>query len=221
VVPTGNFGNVYAARVAQRMGAPVERLVVASNRNAILAQFINEASMTIGPVEPSLSPSMDIQVPSNLERLLFELFDGDGTAVARSVQDLRSTGALALDAPTSASVVERWSAAAIGDDETLEVIAETHTQTGLLVDPHTAVGLGAARATETPRRQVVLATAHPAKFPDTVEEATGRWPDLPPHLDDLYDLDEQYSIVPNELGAVARAMTNALGVRSPSIVRRR
>lgn len=220
VVPTGNFGNVYAARVAQRMGAPVERLVVATNRNAILAQFINEASMTIGPVQPSLSPSMDIQVPSNLERLLFELFDGDGTAVARSVQDLRSTGALALDDATRAAVVERWSAATIGDDETLEIMAVTHAETGRIVDPHTAVAIGAARAISTERTQVVLATAHPAKFPDTVEEATGRWPDLPPHLDDLYDLDEQYSIVPNELDAVARAMTNALGIRSTATVRR-
>ena len=220
VVPTGNFGNIYAARVAQRMGAPIGRLVVATNRNAVLASFVNDASMTIGPVEPSLSPSMDIQVPSNLERLLSELFDDDGTAVARAVHTLRTTGSLVLDDATATRVAQGWSAATIDDDETVEIMAETYAATGRLVDPHTAVGIGAARAASTERTQVVLATAHPAKFPDTVEEATGRWPDLPPHLDSLYDLDEQYSIVPNELAAVARAMTDALGVGSPSHVRR-
>ena len=136
------------------------------------------------------------------------------------IQDLRVRALLRFGAPTSASVVERWSAATIDDDETVEIMAETYAATGRLVDPHTAVGIGAARAASTERTQVVLATAHPAKFPDTVEEATGRWPDLPPHLDSLYDLDEQYSIVPNELAAVARAMTDALGVGSPSHVRR-
>ena len=221
VVPTGNFGNIYAARVAQRMGAPVERLVVATNRNAILVEFVNDASMTIGQVEPSLSPSMDIQVPSNLERLLSELFDDDGTAVARAVHTLRTTGSLVLDDASAARVAQGWSAATIDDDETLEIMAETYTATGRLVDPHTAVGIGAARATSTERTQVVLATAHPAKFPDTVEEATGRWPDLPPHLDDLYDLDERYSIVPNELDAVVRAMMDALGIRSTATVRSR
>ena len=167
--------------------------------------------MTIGPVEPSLSPSMDIQVPSNLERLLHELFDDDGAAVSETICTLRSTGAMALDSKLHARIGEHWSAGTIDDDETLEIIADVHESTGRLIDLHTAVGLGAARKNPSDRTQVVMATAHPAKFPNAVEDATGRWPDLPPNLDDLFDADERYSVVPNDLDAVVSTMTSALG----------
>jgi len=202
-VPTGNFGNVFAGHVAATMGLPVERFLVASNRNDILTRLIERGEMVADDVVPTLSPSMDIQISSNLERLLFELLDGNGPATAELLQQFRSSGRAALSPAQHARLREEFSGARLDDDETLEVIARMHRDHGLLLDPHTAVGVGATARLRRPDETVVtLSTAHPAKFPDAVEQATGVRPALPPHLADLFDRDERFVVLPNDLATI-------------------
>ncbi len=202
-VPTGNFGNVFAGEGARRMGLDVDQFVVGSNRNDILTRFFATGRLEAATVSPTLSPSMDIQISSNLERLLFEVYERDGAAIAALMDEFRRTGAAELDA----AAVDRlglWSGARFDDDETLEIIRAVHADTGLAIDPHTAVGLGAARAmrrhAEVP--MVALATAHPAKFPDAVEQAIGVRPALPDSLADLFDRPERYDELPDDLAVV-------------------
>ena len=202
-VPTGNFGNVLAAWAARRMGLPIARLLVASNRNDILARFLASNDMSMAGVQPSLSPSMDIQVSSNFERLLFELLDRDAAATAAAMARFRATGR--MDVPHAA-----WQRAAtlmhgfrLDDPGTLAEIARLDQECGYLADPHTAIGVAAARAfpcTHVPT--IVAATAHPAKFPDAIEQATGRRPALPKHLADLYERPERFTTAPASLDAV-------------------
>ncbi len=197
-VPTGNFGNVFAGYAAQRMGLPVSQFVVGSNANDILTRFLDSAVMEMQGVEPTLSPSMDIQVSSNFERLLFELYGRDGAAVSETMLAFRSEGRFELDADRMALLAEHWSGARIDDAETTAIIGEVYRRTGALVDPHTAVGLGAAaRCRQDPSvPMVALATAHPAKFPDAVEAATGVRPALPDRLADLFDRPEHFVELP-------------------------
>lgn len=211
-VPTGNFGNVFAGYGAQRMGTPISQFVVASNRNDILTRFLTTGTMTIGEVHPTLSPSMDIQVSSNLERLLFEVYGRDGTAIAELMARFRAEGTVSVDAGLLDLLSEHWSAGRVDDDRTRATIAEVHDRTGMLIDPHTAVGLAAAldgRA-DASIPMVVLATAHPAKFPDAVEAATGIRPPLPDHLADLFERPERYEVVANDLGAVRALIEGSL-----------
>lgn len=197
-VPTGNFGNVFAGRIAERMGLDVSGFLVASNTNDILTRWLRTGTLSMEPVVPTLSPSMDIQVSSNLERLLYELLDGDGAETGELLREFRATGR--VDAPRP----ERWWSARLDNADTLSVIAEHHDRSGRLLDPHTAVGVGAVdRVDDLPDAPVVcLATAHPAKFPDAVEQATGVRPPLPPHLADLLDLPERAGTVPGDLASV-------------------
>jgi len=202
-VPTGNFGNVLAAWAARRMGAPIGRLIVASNRNDILTRFLAANDMSVRPVEPSLSPSMDIGVSSNFERLLFEFLGRDAGHTARVMADFRSTGRMAVPDEVWRAIRREFVGFTLSDEETLAQIRLTHETTGYLADPHTAIGLAAAAACGPVGMPVIVAaTAHPAKFPDAVEQATGLRPPLPPHLADLYERDEKYLTSPNDLGAV-------------------
>ncbi|NNE73844.1 MAG: threonine synthase [Acidimicrobiales bacterium] len=205
-VPTGNFGNVFAGEVARRMGVPVGQFIVASNRNDILTQFFGDGSMTIGEVHPTLSPSMDIQVSSNLERLLFELLGRDGVAMAEFMARFRGEGHVGLEAEQFALTSEHWTGASVDDAGTSATIARYYADQGYLLDPHTAVGVQAAercrRDTGVPL--ITLATAHPAKFPDAVEAATGVRPELPPHLADLHTRAERYVTLDNDLATVSR-----------------
>jgi threonine synthase len=205
-VPTGNFGNVFAGWVANRSGLDVERLVVGSNSNDILARWLASGALDMTTVQPTLSPSMDIQVSSNQERLVFELWGRDGARVADAMANLRSQRHLAFDDGVMAEVRSLFDGARIDDDETLAVIADVHTTHGILIDPHTAVGIGAARHCAVPGDGpvVCLATAHPAKFPDAVEQATGIRPALPAHLADLFERDEKFDSLPNDLDVVRR-----------------
>ena len=203
VVPTGNFGNVYAGYVARQMGLPIEKFIVASNRNDILYRFFDQGDMSITNVEPSLSPSMDIQVSSNFERLMFDLMGRDGAAVTAAMQAFRAEGSLPDAARLSADARSLFLAQRLDDDETLGVIRSVHEDTGMLIDPHTAVAVGAARKTPSDgTRRIVLATAHPAKFPDAVEKATGFRPDLPSHLADLLVRPERAETLDNDFGTV-------------------
>jgi threonine synthase len=203
-VPTGNFGNVFAAHVARRMGLPIAELIIGTNRNDILARFINQGTMTIQGVEPSLSPSMDIQVSSNFERLLFELKGRNGAAVRDAIATFRQSGTLPTTEQEWHSARQLFNAYRVDDEATRATIAETWKRTGELIDPHSAVALAAARAARrdhaTP--MVSLACAHPAKFPEAVEKATGRHPALPPRLADLMSRPERITALPNDLRAV-------------------
>ncbi len=203
-VPTGNFGNVYAAHAARRMGLPIAELVIGTNRNDILARFINTGRMTIERVEPSLSPSMDIQVSSNFERLLFELKDRDGAAVATALAEFRRTGTLPASETEWRTAQALFAACRVDDDATRRSIAETWREAGELVDPHTAIAVAAAKAGRRRRDvpMVALACAHPAKFPEAVAEATGRRPELPARLADLLQRPERRPKLANDLAAV-------------------
>ena len=215
-VPTGNFGNVFAGYVAKRMGLPIEKLIIASNRNDILTRFFEGGAMQRETVTPSLSPSMDIQVSSNFERLLFELMDRDGAAVAGVMTRFAETGSFALPQQVMAAARDQFAAYRLDDDGTLAEIAASAAE-GMLLDPHSAVGVSAARravddgtlADTVP--VVALACAHPAKFQDAVARATGDTPALPPHLADLMSRPE----------AMQHAPATAAAVRSLILDRRR
>ena len=206
-VPSGNFGNIFSGWIARRMGAPIDQLVVASNANDILERFFNRNEMTTAPVVPSLSPSMDIQVSSNFERLLFEINGRDGGMTAEQLKRFRATGKLSIEPDQRREFIEgRFQAARLDDAETLAVMSQTYSESGMLLDPHSAVAVGATaklRAAGTLQGTTVsLATAHPAKFPDAVEKATGIRPPLPPHLANLFDLPEKMTVLPNDLAAI-------------------
>lgn len=203
-VPSGNFGNVFAGYVAKQMGLPISQLIVGSNRNDILTQFFHTATMEIGEVYPTISPSMDIQVSSNFERLLFELHARDGVAIAKLMTEFRDTGRLMVSEDAWRSARTLFSGESYDDAATLGFIAETYKETGELIDPHSAIGVAAGRdCRQFPGIPMVcLATAHPAKFPDAVEEATKIRPELPSSLSDLFEREERYQILPNDTDAV-------------------
>jgi threonine synthase len=212
VVPTGNFGNVYAGHLARRAGLPVRRLVVASNANDILQRFFTTGTMTATGVVPTLSPSMDIQVSSNLERLLWEIEGGDGEATDALMRRFRDDGTVSVDAERFRKLGEGYAAYRADDAACLEVMARYHREHGVLVDPHTAVGLSAAEqhGYGPDRPVVVLATAHPAKFADAVQQATGVRPALPERLADLLERPERVTRIANDLAAVeAHVAANA------------
>ena len=204
-VPTGNFGNIFAGWIARRAGAPIGRLIIGSNSNDILTRWARTGDLAQHGVVPTLSPSMDIQVSSNHERLLFELLGRDGAATAELMARFRGVGS--VEAPSDPMFL----AASLDDRATLDVIADLYHRTGYLADPHTAVGVGAARACRVEQGRpdaepelpvVCLATAHPAKFPDAVEQATGVRPALPDHLTDLFDRSERYDVLAADVDAV-------------------
>jgi threonine synthase len=202
-VPTGNFGNVFAGWVARRMGVPIRTLVVGSNRNDILPRFFDTGVMEMQGVHPTTSPSMDIQVSSNFERLLFELCGRNGATVTHLMARFRAEGTMDLGPERLAMAREVFESASVDDETVARVIDATYRTTGRLVDPHTAVGLGAAAMHHDPTIPMVcLATADPAKFPDAVEAASGIRPELPEHLADLLDRPERFATLPNDLAVV-------------------
>jgi threonine synthase len=207
-VPTGNFGNVYAGHVARRMGLPIDRLVIGTNRNDILARYFATGRMALAAVEPSLSPSMDIQVSSNFERLLFELKGLSGAAVAETMKTFRRTGVLPADDQAWRTARSLFSAHKVDDTQTMQTIAQTYARTGVLIDPHTAIAVASAQAEiaacEGGDPMIALGCAHPAKFPEAVERATGIRPVLPPALGDLLGRRERITALPNDIGAVTR-----------------
>ena len=217
-VPTGNFGNVFAGYAAREMGLPVARFMVGSNRNDILTRFFATGTMEIRGVEPSLSPSMDIQISSNFERLLFDLLNRDGAQVAATMTGFRETGRFALEPAVLKRAHDIFAGYRLDDDGTKAAIARVHGETGMLIDPHSAIGVEAGRVlgTDLDVPVVALATAHPAKFPDAVEAATGVRPELPASLADLYDREERFTVLPNDLAAIrAHISEHARPVNAP------
>jgi threonine synthase len=215
-VPTGNFGNVLAAWAARRMGLPVARLVVGANRNDILARFLAGNDMSVRGVEPSLSPSMDIQISSNFERLLFELLDRDPDLTDAAMREFRATGKMPVPDAAWKRATSVFHGFRLDDAGTIAEIRRIHADTGYLADPHTAIGIAAARSLPCLHGapMIAAATAHPAKFPDAMELATGIRPPLPPRLADLYDRPEKFTRAPADLAAIeagvrATALRNA------------
>ena len=211
-VPTGNFGNVFAGWVANKMGLPIEKFIVASNRNDILTRFFATGTMQRQSVDPSLSPSMDIQVSSNFERLLFELLDRDGVEVARLMKRFARSGSFDVAENVLRSALSLFSGFCVDDDGTKAEIRSTYQQTGMVIDPHSAVGLAGARharasglvSRDTPI--ISLACAHPAKFPDAVQSSCGIYPELPEHLADLMQRDDVMLTAENDMEAVQALM---------------
>ena len=203
-VPTGNFGNVLAGWIAKQMGADIEKLIVGSNSNDILTRFFETHSMDMVPVVPTLSPSMDIQISSNFERLLFDMNNRDGGATTEQLNQFRQRGKLSVEPDQFAKwIAPTFRAHRANDAETLAVMKRIYGESGMLVDPHTAVGIASAEACAEPGvPTITLATAHPAKFPDAVKKATGVHPALPNHVADLFDREERIVNLPNDLQAI-------------------
>ncbi|PVE26294.1 threonine synthase [Microvirga sp. KLBC 81] len=206
-VPTGNFGDILAGWVAKRMGLPIDRLMIGTNANDILARTLHSGAYEIKGVEPTTSPSMDIQISSNFERLLFESYDRNGEAIRRLMASLNQSRSFMIEAGPLARIREEFSAEAVNEAKVVDEMANTYRTTGYVLDPHSAVGTRAGRALLKDKAEVpvvALSTAHPAKFPDAVERATGVRPALPPHMADLMERKESFSVLPNEQAAVER-----------------
>jgi threonine synthase len=205
-VPTGNFGDIFAGYLAHQMGLPIEQLVIATNQNDILHRCISKNDHSTQPLEQSLAPSMDIMISSNFERLLFDLYDRDGEQIASLMADAKN-GHMKLSDTALAKARKLFSSYRCGDEGMVEVIRSTYEDSGYLLDPHTAIGLAAARecSNNNSTPMITLATAHPAKFPDAVKQAGYHEdPALPPHMADLFDREEQYTVLDNDKSAVQR-----------------
>lgn len=202
-VPTGNFGDIFAGYVAKRMGLPIEDLVIATNQNDILARTLETSRYETAGTSPSISPSMDIQVSSNFERLLFDASNRDAGLIKNQMASLKQSGSFDVPAQTMKNISAEFAAGACGEDETSAQIKKSIIECSYLVDPHTAVGLHVADkylSKTTP--MVTLATAHPAKFPDAVKAACGIYPDLPARMGDMMSREERMSVVPNDIAKV-------------------
>ncbi|HWR80016.1 MAG TPA: threonine synthase, partial [Pseudomonas sp.] len=204
-VPTGNFGDIFAGYLARNMGLPISQLIVATNRNDILHRFMSGNQYVKDTLHPTLSPSMDIMVSSNFERLLFDLHGRNGAAVAELMSTFKQTGAFSVADDRWTEARKLFDSLAVSDEDTCVTIAQVHAECGELLDPHTAIGVRAARecrrSLSTP--MVILGTAHPVKFPEAVERAgIGQTPALPAHLADLFARPERCTVLANELKTV-------------------
>jgi threonine synthase len=220
-VPSGNFGNVYAGYAAKRMGLPISHFVIGTNSNDILARFFDGGVMTMTDVVPTYSPSMDIQISSNFERLLFDLYDRNGKTLADAMTSFRTTGTLKVGANALAGVRALFDAGRVDEPGTLAAIADCHSRFGETIDPHTAIGYAVAQQHRRDRAipMVVLATAHPAKFPDAVEKATGVRPPLPARLGDLLDRAERVDGLPNDIEALKAMIDERRAMAATSATR--
>ncbi|OYX52166.1 MAG: threonine synthase [Sphingomonas sp. 32-66-10] len=203
-VPTGNFGDVFAGYVAAKMGLPVAKLIVATNVNDILHRALSSGDYSAGTVTPTAAPSMDIQVSSNFERLLFDLAGRDGPALAAQMAGFESTKAMRLTNAQQQGAASLFASDRIEADDMSRAMAWAHARADEILDPHTAIGLAAAQRVALPPHVpiVTLATAHPAKFDDAVERATGIRPTLPARVGDLFDREERYDVLPATFEAI-------------------
>jgi len=210
-VPTGNFGNIYAGYVARSIGVPINWLVAGNNRNNGLNRFFRTGTLTIETVTPTITPAMDIQIPSNLERLLFELYDHDGDALASAMEAFRRNGTMSVPTARLSTAKSVFDSMWMSDEAVEGFIGQVAADHQITVDPHTAIGLAAAymRPRQPGSPFVAIATAHPAKFPEAVERATGSRPVLPPELEDLYQRQERFDVLDNDLEAVKAAVRSS------------
>ncbi|SJZ71239.1 L-threonine synthase [Consotaella salsifontis] len=209
-VPTGNFGDIFAGYAAKRMGLPIDRLVIATNSNDILERTLSSGRYETSGVSATMSPSMDIQVSSNFERLLFEASGRDAEMVKRSMASLTQSGGFTVPEDTLSAIRAEFSAGRSDEAATAETIRSFLSTTAYLLDPHTAVGVKVAREHAGPGVMVTLGTAHPAKFPEAVRKASGLSPELPPSHTGLMEKHERFDTLPNDL----RQVENYIAERS-------
>lgn len=201
-VPTGNFGNVFAGLMAKRMGLPIDRLVIATNANDILDRTVKSGRYEVKGVHATMSPSMDIQVSSNFERLVYLSNNRDAQAVLRAMDGLKQSGAFSLASDALQSIRDEFDSGASGEAETAAMMRTILEETGEVLDPHTAVAVAVARQNQGAAPMVSLATAHPAKFPDAVQAAVGLRPGLPQRFEHLMTAQESFTVLPNSVEAV-------------------
>jgi len=215
-VPTGNFGDIFAGYLARKMGLPIEQLLIATNANDILHRCISNNDHSKKALQQSLSPSMDIMVSSNFERLLFDLYDRDGDAIQKLLKEFES-GSMTLSDSALTQARELFSSFRLNDKDTLSLIADVYQKNEYLLDPHTAIGVAAARSKRgkqgTP--MVCLATAHPAKFPEAILKAGNIGePSLPLHMADLFEREERYQVLDDDIDVVQNYMSQAVVEKS-------
>jgi len=216
-VPTGNFGHLYAGDMARRMGLPISRLILATNENAILSDWVDTGRYFKGQVRQTLSPSMDIQLASNFERYLYDLADGNADTVCRWIGQVAQEGGFALESGLMERVREHLAASRATDEETLETIREVHEAHGVVLDPHSAIGVRAALAFADKGQSggraptVAMATAHPAKFSQAIRQAIGHEPPMPPSLEMLVDLPQRTRVLPNDSTALRQVIAETIG----------
>lgn len=211
-VPTGNFGDIFAGYIARRMGLPIEQLVVATNQNDILHRCLTGQGYYKGETQPSISPSMDIQVSSNFERALYFAYDQDSAAVSHLMEELKTGGGFEVSQGALQALQEIYASGRVSEEETLAQIAATRAATGEIICPHTAIGVKVADDHRTPGTPMVtLATAHPAKFPAAVEQATGVHPPLPPAMSNLYERPERVTRIANDLQTIETHIIEQIG----------
>jgi len=209
-VPTGNFGDVYAGYVAKKMGLPIDKLIVATNENDILQRVINTGEYKPDKVKPSLSPSMDIQVSSNFERLLFNILNKDDQKVATLMKSLKDNGSFKLNKEEVNEIKKDFKAEKISDSETLSIIKEVYNKEKFIIDPHTATAFGAINKIGELNNIVALGTAHPYKFLETVKKATGKNVEPPHQLEKFMDKDEKFVIIENDNEKIKKYILNKI-----------
>ncbi|MBT0955994.1 threonine synthase [Alphaproteobacteria bacterium KMM 3653] len=210
-VPTGNFGDIFAGYIAQQMGLPIKQLIVATNRNDVMHRALTTGSYTTGVVAPTVSPSMDILVSSNFERALFDAYGRDGDAVAKDMEALKNGGGFQISQGALEGLQSTFVSGRCDEEQTLGEIKRMLEETGELLCPHTAVGTHVAREFLGDTPVITLSTAHPAKFPDAVEKASGMHPPLPNRMGDLYDREERVTRVENDLAALTQLIKERRG----------
>jgi len=215
-VPTGNFGNIFAGYVAKQMGLNINQFVVGSNANDILIRFIETGRMESKDVVETSSPSMDIQISSNFERFMFEMLDRDADALNAMMDAFKNTGKFAVTDELMTRLKGMVDGERFDDAATAKLIGDIHKDSGYLLDTHSAIGVGAARARrwDASVPMIALATAHPAKFPDAVKAASGVHPDLPDFLSDLYEREERSVSLDNSFDAIQGYIEDTLKARN-------
>ncbi len=204
IVPTGNFGNIFAGYAASKMGLPIQKLLVASNENNILTRYLNTGNMTALDVKSTLAPSMDIQISSNFERLIFDVYNQNGTNVREAMNAFRKTNSIRFSNESWKTICDLFDGFSASDQLIKETILKFYETKGELIDPHTATGVAASleNTNRTDTNTVCLATAHPAKFPDAIKDSVGFYPEIPEQLKRIFQQEEQFTVLPNDFGEV-------------------
>ena len=204
IVPTGNFGNIFAGYAAHKMGLPIHKLIVASNENNILTRYLNTGNMTALDVKSTLAPSMDIQISSNFERLIFDIYNQNGTSVREAMTTFRTTNSIRFSEESWKTICDLFDGFSASDQLIKETILRFYETKGELIDPHTATGIAASLANKnnTDTNTVCLATAHPAKFPEAIKDSVGFYPEVPKQLKSIFQKEEKFTVLPNDFGEV-------------------
>ena len=209
-VPTGNFGDVYAGYLAKKMGLPINKLIVATNQNDILHRAISNGNYKAEKVTETISQSMDIQIASNFERLIYDLNNCDDLETKKVMDDIKKNGKYEISSDKQKKIKQDFLSARMSEDEVLSIIKEVHDKNNIILDPHSAIGYGASKKNNLKGNNVVLATAHPCKFPESINQSINTKPDLPKELMYVMDEKENYDIIANDLDKTQKYIRDKL-----------